>query len=366
MSVIYKDGQFYGAQNVKDIFLPVGSIIPMMSNHAPKNTLICDGTVYNIADYLQLANFFETEFGSINYFGGDGETTFAVPDLRGEFLRGSGANSHSGEGSGTTVGTHQNSTKVPVVGVQPNLYLTMRSGKTNSTYGSVWYEDPDIRKNNSGQSTPINVRVSGTETTTGGTETAIGVRPTNTSVLYVIVYKNIYADVKDLFTAGDGINISEESEISTDNMPSADMSEILSPLPSITSRMPILFDETGEEKIIGWYRLANGTKKLLYEKTLIVNLPTTSAKTGLDVELISSTDAANMELIYGYGRYIRSDGYTMLLPLAVTNVDNGLVYASARIQQYTDKSIKIQYRTYSAQPNTAIVYATVQYIKTTD
>ena len=26
---------------------------------------------------------------SANYFGGDGETTFSVPDLRGEFLRGS-------------------------------------------------------------------------------------------------------------------------------------------------------------------------------------------------------------------------------------------------------------------------------------
>ena len=69
---------------------PVGQIIPYMGITAPPNYIVCDGTVYNIIDYPHLAEHIKEHFGAYNYFGGDGETTFAVPDLRGEFLRGSG------------------------------------------------------------------------------------------------------------------------------------------------------------------------------------------------------------------------------------------------------------------------------------
>lgn len=67
---------------------PIGSIISYMGVTAPKDYLICDGAVYNIADYPQLAEFFEEQVGAKNYFGGDGAATFAVPDMRNLFLRG--------------------------------------------------------------------------------------------------------------------------------------------------------------------------------------------------------------------------------------------------------------------------------------
>ena len=60
---------------------PVGHIIHYMGNNAPKHYLICDGGEYNIIDYPYLVQHFTDEFGSVNYFGGDGITTFAVPDL---------------------------------------------------------------------------------------------------------------------------------------------------------------------------------------------------------------------------------------------------------------------------------------------
>ena len=60
---------------------PVGHIISFMGKTAPKHYLICDGKIYNITDYPKLAEFIEKEFGVVNYFGGDGITTFAVPDL---------------------------------------------------------------------------------------------------------------------------------------------------------------------------------------------------------------------------------------------------------------------------------------------
>ena len=41
---------------------------------------MCDGSTYNIVDYPYLAQYFKDTFGTINVFGGDGITTFGVPD----------------------------------------------------------------------------------------------------------------------------------------------------------------------------------------------------------------------------------------------------------------------------------------------
>lgn len=67
---------------------PIGTVISYMGRTAPKDYLICDGTAYPISDYPELAEFFRRQFGSTNHFGGDGEITFAVPDMRNLFLRG--------------------------------------------------------------------------------------------------------------------------------------------------------------------------------------------------------------------------------------------------------------------------------------
>lgn len=66
-------------QGIEDT--PVGEIIKRLGSKAPKHYLPCDGTEYNIIDYPYLTQYFKDEFGSVNYFGGDGVTTFKVPDL---------------------------------------------------------------------------------------------------------------------------------------------------------------------------------------------------------------------------------------------------------------------------------------------
>lgn len=60
---------------------PIGTIISYIGTAAPKDYLVCDGAEYNIADYSELARFFRSQFGASNYFGGDGTTTFAVPNI---------------------------------------------------------------------------------------------------------------------------------------------------------------------------------------------------------------------------------------------------------------------------------------------
>lgn len=64
-------------------YAPIGTVISYMGVTAPQDYLACDGSTYNISAYSDLADFFESQFGSKNYFGGDGVTTFGVPTLTG-------------------------------------------------------------------------------------------------------------------------------------------------------------------------------------------------------------------------------------------------------------------------------------------
>lgn len=169
-------------QGIEDT--PVGHILTCMANNAPSHYLKCDGTEYNIADYPYLADHFNNEFGSINYFGGDGIDTFKVPDLRGEFLRGTGTNGHSDCGNGANVGIHQ----VPTL--QTNvfyantkyLYVYKSDSSKNST---VAYADTQKAMVSQGS-----VAVGNSAYTVGKSE--FTARPTNTSVLYCIKYEPTY------------------------------------------------------------------------------------------------------------------------------------------------------------------------------
>jgi len=94
-------------------FAPIGTINFFDATVAPLGWLACDGSVHNISDYPDLATFYASVHGASNFYGGNGTTTFAVPDLRGEFLRGTGTNGHNNQGSGANVGVHQDATEMP-------------------------------------------------------------------------------------------------------------------------------------------------------------------------------------------------------------------------------------------------------------
>lgn len=159
---------------------PTGTIISFMGKSAPKDYLTCDGTIYNIANYQNLAEFIKAEFGSYNYFGGNGTDTFAVPDLRGEFLRGSGTNGHANQGSGSNVGEHQDGTEHIFLDVWTDnrLYTTATGG---TDFNEEKFDNITQRRNqglNLGGSTFSDSNRTATYTS----------RPTNTSILYCIKY----------------------------------------------------------------------------------------------------------------------------------------------------------------------------------
>lgn len=151
-------------------FAPIGTINFFDASVAPNGWLACNGQEVNISDYPELATYYASVHGSSNFYGGNGTTTFAVPDLRGEFLRGTGTNSHTNQGNGANVGVHQDGTVSQYVG-DSGGYITAGSGVV-SNYDS-----------NIGGTT---YRMTGGTTSAPKTPASYTSRPTNTSFLICV------------------------------------------------------------------------------------------------------------------------------------------------------------------------------------
>lgn len=195
---------------------PVGHILTHMGTKAPKHYLMCNGTEYNILDYPYLAQHFKDEFGSYNYFGGDGITTFAVPDLRGEFLRGTGTNSHINEklgiteGSGANVGKHQDATTERGISINTTGAGWIRIGSRMDTLGNTSVINPDTSK----KSGVYDVKWNLSWDASGNKAEDYTSRPTNTSVLYCIKYEpTYYMNVTQTISLEEANELKEQNQL---------------------------------------------------------------------------------------------------------------------------------------------------------
>lgn len=162
---------------------PIGSIVPFggTSEVVPSGWFLCDGRAISRTEYSVLFDIIGTNFGE-----GDGSTTFNIPDLRGEFLRGAGTNSHTNQGNGGTVGQHQDATEIPSLEL-----LDLERSDTTAILNRT-SENGDIVTNADASKNRIGYQQM---TTSGFIEHAVQnagdftTRPTNTSVNYIIKAK---------------------------------------------------------------------------------------------------------------------------------------------------------------------------------
>ena len=174
--------------------LPLGAITAFYGTTPPNGYLICDGSEFSTTDYPALYTFL-----------GDNHT----PDLRGEFLRGAGTNSHSGQGDGGSVGQHQDATVIPklwrfgesiyAMGYMQDIYPSWIDKEINvasSNRQSCSTATGDIRAINTGN--------------------AYTTRPTNTSVNFII--KAVIGPIED--SAADQVvqNINNSRSYSTEEV----------------------------------------------------------------------------------------------------------------------------------------------------
>jgi len=162
---------------------PVGTIISFFGYTAPSGYLACDGTEYAKADYPYLATHLadlDDHYSTTQYVGSDSDH-FKVPDLQGEFLRGTGTNGHTNNGNGANVGVHQDSTYIKAVATGGSHEFWIATNNTDQTIVTnpdkqimgtmgVDYYNRDIHSDNI------------------STIEKQSLRPTNTSVLYCIKY----------------------------------------------------------------------------------------------------------------------------------------------------------------------------------
>lgn len=286
-------------------FTPIGTIISVIGTTAPRHYLACDGQIVNISDYQELADYFEEQFGSINHFGGNGIDTFAVPDLRGEFLRGTGTNSHENQGSGANVGEHQDGTEVPNItyysATATNSNIAIRIGKNVSVLPNNMDKELGSSSGQAWIVTNQNNTVSNCYSYTS--------RPTNTSVLYCIAIKNIYVDAR--------------------------------------------FDYSTQETVIGTW--IDG--KTIYQKTVeITNLPNNEM-------LQIPHNISNIGVVVNCFGMLSTSGNYGYTPIPRVQ-DNTTTYNLAI--DILETSIQLKARTFNSTATFNKAYVTILYTKTTD
>lgn len=146
-----------------------GTVLPFAGTTAPNGWLLCSGQLVSRTTYSTLFGIIGTTYGA-----GDGSTTFNLPDLRGEFIR--GLDSGRGLDAGRALGSQQEAT-------------TVRGGGIDSTADSTWVR-PTPAINNPDATTAVTgdrLLIDKAETTTESVSmTEFSVRPRNVALHYII------------------------------------------------------------------------------------------------------------------------------------------------------------------------------------
>ena len=151
----------FGGKAPNDLGAPAGTIIAFAATTTPSGYLTCYGQTVSRTTYAALFAAIGTRYGA-----GDGSTTFKVPDLRGEFLR--GWDDGRGADPGRTFGGWQSAS------VGPHSHTVQGAG-TGAQY--------DYNQYASG-STSVQTQTTSTTGSGIGSET----RPRNVAVHFCIKY----------------------------------------------------------------------------------------------------------------------------------------------------------------------------------
>ncbi|MCM1219128.1 MAG: phage tail protein [Lachnospiraceae bacterium] len=256
---------------------PIGTIIPYMGNTPPKHYLACDGAILNIDDYPDLASHFVEEFGAAEHFGGDGLTTFAVPDLRGEFLRGSGTADRD-TGSGADVGTHQDATE------HPTLTTTDSGAYIAAIYGGSAANKP-VPINQDTIAVKATNMISHTATKEPFSSNTLGARytsrPTNTAVLYCIKYeKTPFVQISEAVVALD-----KSEEIYNDILPTSGT---------------IAFSKTLDNYDEVWFGVFNTSNGTLFSQKTVPTAYTGRINLGVVIAKSNTTTSSGRSVAFAF------------------------------------------------------------------
>jgi microcystin-dependent protein len=156
----------------------VGSIVAYAATTAPAGYLLCDGTTYEISAFPALAALLGTNFG------GDGVTTFAVPDLRSRFVVGVGAGANLSTYTLGEAGGVEGNTVVPAHTHALNVFGGL--GDQETPVATVAAGEPNLSKPEIYSDQPPNAIASTAAIATSGSASPVENRPPFIALAYII------------------------------------------------------------------------------------------------------------------------------------------------------------------------------------
>lgn len=167
----------FNQSTAQDAFL--GEVKLFAGNYAPRGWMACEGQLLPIAQYSALFSILGTNYG------GDGRTTFALPDLRGRVAMGNGI----GPGLSSTVIGEKQGSETTTLTIQnlPMHNHEMPVEKTQSV-PAVPANDPNAAKITVNQSG----RPANQPTTNVGTNQPINNMQPSLTLTYIICVEGIY------------------------------------------------------------------------------------------------------------------------------------------------------------------------------
>jgi len=171
---------FTGAVAVN--LIPAGFVFPYAGASAPDGYLLCNGGAYSRTTYSLLFAAIGTAWGV-----GNGSTTFNIPDFRGIFLRGSGANgtltkANAAAFDGGSLGDYVNDV------LQGHLHEGGIRALNHQPFGVGTYAGAVNYASSVDFGPGANVSEAITDTTNGTPRTGAETAPASASVNYIIKY----------------------------------------------------------------------------------------------------------------------------------------------------------------------------------
>ena len=162
-------GKFTGDNKIESN-LPAGAVSAFAQSSAPTGWLKCNGQLVSRTTYADLFSAIGT-----TYSAGDGSTTFGVPDLRGEFIR--GFDDGRGVDSGRAFASAQTD--------EFEAHNHTQAYSNNVTYDGRYGEETGVSSNiEDGFGTAFSTTAPLTSTAGTASET----RPRNIALMYCIKY----------------------------------------------------------------------------------------------------------------------------------------------------------------------------------
>ncbi len=187
-------------------FAYIGMIVPWPLNFAPRDWAFCNGALLDVRSNTALFTILGTQYG------GDGSTTFALPNLQGQLLQGTSTVEIPGETDGGTASTFPAVGSITNANLPPHQHpatvtLTDIKGTTNIQVGTA---------NSGGQLVPSETSV--LTGTPSGTQLAAAIYlPTGTPPTDPVHLGGVSTQIGGTGSATVGANTTTHSPVSVIN-----------------------------------------------------------------------------------------------------------------------------------------------------